>query len=1493
MKTEISRNSRQKGKRYSGVYQQQGRMFTDSDVNEQTDINKVRLDGALGDVIVSGVPREGGLSITPDVKIQSGRIYIDGVAAEIPGDGALVELNAQTDFPSFPVTTESDYLLYADVWERTVTAIEDERLLDDGLHGADTCTRTQTMCQIKWCKPIVDPELTAQNPHIGSAELTLTLRAASTATDQCDPCADTVDVATRTGNYLFRVEVHDVQYVDDLPENGITSFTLKWSSENGAEQYAIGDAPDSFKQQRAYEFFNESSEKHLGVHFPQAADFPLRGELTAGYPVSPPGGFENVRRWDGYCEVDVSGNALTGGVEHGVTLSTANAVNSVGHVNTGATLSINLTAMKLQLLLDSKQLVAGDYWLGEVREDAVDRNALLPQGGTPEAIYHHYLTLAHVDAGNVMLVSNGDCKRHGFPPLNDIRATDVCYDNTTCEFPDAQNVQDALDNLCRQKGLKYHNKHLHGWGIVCGLQLECTPHGASDERQHIIIQKGSAIDCEGCDIILDHAQKYPVLELAGELAGVSDAIENNRDVDLCIAMQMGADGEPQFNLESYNPGDVKWKDVFSDTLLMDFYEECIKEPLDAIRNLLMPEVQQGELVTAADEQRITLTNMVIQLLDQVHGRYVYISPKEDLILRELHALLKEILSSKTYCAMYDGLPEFPDYPFPETPFSTVFGPIRKGREHDRLRVHPKGAWGYTLGGEDSHIHMFDLRQEKMIAEIAHPGGEGCVVQDVAFSPDGNHIYASALLDNKTVLAVGEMDGRQIKWADSKIICDLQLVTLATSVVKPFSVYAVAKGEGLYLIDPASAANAMTRIVKCNAVGHLLISDSPRTESPLAFLTVGNKTGNSDVYDEVRAIPLQQTATMANAVKSYKWSNFSAGEDDIAVAFDAENESMHLYVVSGLSNQATASGTVRDKQLLHFDVASGELINSRPLENTDIRLAVSQQAGQLLVSFADSYRLMRLDYSIEGEILEHHPVQLSPSSMAVAKKHGKIYVLNSVSYTISPIPAKPEDGIDIDALAQYRDDVLKAFSALTTGLVQYLKDCFCHHLLIKCPECSDEDIIYLGSISIRGGQVLKVCNFAKRKYVKSFPTIGYWMSILPIGRVLDIAVEKLCCAVIPDLFGKFGIKDQAAGMAISQNEKPAQKLRRYAYLAHNADVGGAVNIQKEHWRTIGDLGRQAIFTGIEQSLIEKPTGIGKTDLVGQPVEIARSQLLKRGVQVAEIKDYAPNTGLKNVSAFVDTPNRLAAGDQVTLYQKDGRVTFYAIQQEPAANTVITADSEAKVLEIEQRLGDLNAQTVVADEAIGKQRVALDALDQRRLEIAKAIDVQQKTDFSGVQTSIKDLQGQATTLGKSVDTQRVALDGIDKRRLEIGKAIDAQQKTDFSDVQTTIEKLQAQKNALTTALAEQASVAKAMQADIASLTKTRAGLQKQIKVDRIGYGPVSGVAGVGKTIEASFRELGIRTVSNLAQSDPVILTEKLNIPPARATRLVEAANKKLAV
>ena len=86
-----------------------------------------------------------------------------------------------------------------------------------------------------------------------------------------------------------------------------------------------------------------------------------------------------------------------------------------------------------------------------------------------------------------------------FPSLTDICAEDVCFDNDNCKLPGVETVQEALDRLCAARDLRFHNKHLHGWGIVCGLQVECGPIRPGQQRRHVTVRKGYAIDCEGND----------------------------------------------------------------------------------------------------------------------------------------------------------------------------------------------------------------------------------------------------------------------------------------------------------------------------------------------------------------------------------------------------------------------------------------------------------------------------------------------------------------------------------------------------------------------------------------------------------------------------------------------------------------------------------------------------------------------------------------------------------------------------------------------------------------------------------------------------------------------------------------------------------------------------------------------------------------------------------------------------------------------------------
>jgi len=499
MKTQISRDTHRPAKRYSGVYQQQGRMITDSDWNELVEILRRRLGEALRDVVDDGAPRERAVELVDapadadghEFRIQPGWVYADGVAAQVVADPdedvvGNFRFAQQADFPGASAPADTAGVFYADVWERPVVSLEDPdpadsddpendpRLLDralflrdPALHGADTTTRTQTMAQIKWAPEGVDLTDAEQNPQRGDAPLDVTLRAQTEEADECDPCADEVAISTRTGNYLFRLEVHDLE---GDPKNP-SEITLKWSSENGAEQHRVGSETPEFKTGAwVYELYDGTSEKHLGVHL--ATGFtPTRGELVekaAGdpYPTIDPEVWPWVRRWDGYCVLSRDGatwslkkeDQKVKGRDRTTALSETGESSAQGHVSfPDGGVTLNLQTLTLSLGLTDRTFVAGDFWLAVVREVIHDTGDTVLSEAPPLGIVHHYLRLRRVDAtGALVPLTTEEQRRLNFPPLTDIRAGDVGYD-TGCD-PEAatplfdashDTVQKALDQICQ------------------------------------------------------------------------------------------------------------------------------------------------------------------------------------------------------------------------------------------------------------------------------------------------------------------------------------------------------------------------------------------------------------------------------------------------------------------------------------------------------------------------------------------------------------------------------------------------------------------------------------------------------------------------------------------------------------------------------------------------------------------------------------------------------------------------------------------------------------------------------------------------------------------------------------------------------------------------------------------------------------------------------------------------------------------------------------
>src|SRR5690349_1957060 len=141
MKAEISQFGLHREQKFTGVYQQQGRMLLDRDWNDLCEILRDLGTGVSSQAIGTGVPRHDGLLQGPlpilTLRPEGGLVAADGVIGQaMPRSQKSVtgfylnqldlpELvrapleDKKTDFPTQPLLQGSpnDRLLYVDIWD--------------------------------------------------------------------------------------------------------------------------------------------------------------------------------------------------------------------------------------------------------------------------------------------------------------------------------------------------------------------------------------------------------------------------------------------------------------------------------------------------------------------------------------------------------------------------------------------------------------------------------------------------------------------------------------------------------------------------------------------------------------------------------------------------------------------------------------------------------------------------------------------------------------------------------------------------------------------------------------------------------------------------------------------------------------------------------------------------------------------------------------------------------------------------------------------------------------------------------------------------------------------------------------------------------------------------------------------------------------------------------------------------------------------------------
>ncbi|HEY9639431.1 MAG TPA: DUF6519 domain-containing protein, partial [Coleofasciculaceae cyanobacterium] len=171
----------------------------------------------------------------------------------------VVTYKTQPDYPNPDPTADGVYLVYLDVWQQHITAVEDPDIREIALSIPDTTTRTKTVWQVKLLK--IEPPDSKQAAHFGESfympewegwieqqqqaflsetyDRTAYMTACAKLCPAGSPAGSTAGspagstATSQTGfqgsenqNQLYRVEIHQAGKVGEA--------TFKWSRDNGS-----------------------------------------------------------------------------------------------------------------------------------------------------------------------------------------------------------------------------------------------------------------------------------------------------------------------------------------------------------------------------------------------------------------------------------------------------------------------------------------------------------------------------------------------------------------------------------------------------------------------------------------------------------------------------------------------------------------------------------------------------------------------------------------------------------------------------------------------------------------------------------------------------------------------------------------------------------------------------------------------------------------------------------------------------------------------------------------------------------------------------------------------------------------------------------------------------------------------------------------------------------------------------------------------------------
>lgn len=458
MPGDYSRKLFNRKKHYRAVLEQQGRVQTDADWNEQVDLQNYRDQTVSSDLIgKTGVPKKGGgfkISVTAnkaDLLISAGRMYLNGLLFECEATPAASYLQqphiSSPDKSMFAdgqnaVLKDGNYVVALEGWQREITYLDDPEIQEVALGEADTTTRLQNVWQVRILKTQASGTVDCKtavpewNDLIQSPTGKLNVQTTEN-TENSKPCL----LPPKGGyssleNQLYRVQI--------IRGGNVATATYAWSRDNASVETAVLNVSGSILT-----VANIGKDEILGFsagQWVEIVETELSGALTSLFEI------ESVKPELKQIQLKTSANTFQGKPN----LKLRRWDMSGTGLQNGAPLPTSWTNVEngIQLMFSSGTYKAGDYWLIPARtatasiewpRDATQNS--LPK--LPLGVERHYARLALIKVSNGNITTD-DC-RSNFPALTEICAEDICYSNRGCTESTATTVQEALDELCHKR----------------------------------------------------------------------------------------------------------------------------------------------------------------------------------------------------------------------------------------------------------------------------------------------------------------------------------------------------------------------------------------------------------------------------------------------------------------------------------------------------------------------------------------------------------------------------------------------------------------------------------------------------------------------------------------------------------------------------------------------------------------------------------------------------------------------------------------------------------------------------------------------------------------------------------------------------------------------------------------------------------------------------------------------------------------------------------